>query len=68
MPSVTIYHNPNCGTSRNTLALVRHAGIEPQVIEYLAQTPSRDELAALIRDAGLAAMPPRPTSAEALGE
>lgn len=49
----TIYHNPRCGTSRNTLALIRHAGIEPQVIEYLAQTSSRDELAALIRDAGL---------------
>ena len=44
MPSVTIYHNPNCGTSRNTLALVRHAGIEPQVIEYLKTPPSRQRL------------------------
>jgi arsenate reductase len=50
---VTIYHNPRCGTSRNTLALIRHAGIEPQVIEYLETPPSREELAAMIRDAGL---------------
>lgn len=48
-----IYHNPACGTSRNTLALIRHAGIEPQVIEYLRQPPSRDGLIGLIRDAGL---------------
>lgn len=38
---VTIYHNPKCGTSRNTLALIRHAGIEPHVIEYLKDTPPR---------------------------
>lgn len=50
---VTIYHNPACGTSRNTLALIRHAGIEPKVIEYLKTPPSRDELAKMIRDAGL---------------
>lgn len=50
---VTIYHNPACGTSRNTLALIRHAGIEPKVIEYLKAPPSRDELAKMIRDAGL---------------
>jgi arsenate reductase len=50
---VTIYHNPRCGTSRNTLALIRHAGIEPKVIEYLETPPSREELAAMIRDAGL---------------
>ena len=50
---VTIYHNPACGTSRNTLALIRHAGIEPQVIEYLQHPPSRDRLIGLIRDAGL---------------
>jgi len=49
----TIYHNPSCGTSRNTLALIRHAGIEPRVIEYLKDTPSRDELLALVRDAGI---------------
>jgi arsenate reductase len=50
---VTIYHNPRCGTSRNTLALIRHAGIEPKVIEYLETPPSPEELAAMIRDAGL---------------
>ncbi|OHV72645.1 arsenate reductase (glutaredoxin) [Ensifer sp. LCM 4579] len=50
---VTIYHNPDCGTSRNTLALIRHAGIEPKVIEYLKTPPSREELAGMIRDAGL---------------
>ena len=44
----TIYHNPSCGTSRNTLALIRHAGIEPEVIEYLATPPTRERLAALI--------------------
>ncbi|PTM93547.1 arsenate reductase (glutaredoxin) [Mycoplana dimorpha] len=49
----TIYHNPACGTSRNTLALIRHAGIEPKVIEYLKTPPSRQELAKMIRDAGL---------------
>ena len=43
---VVIYHNPACGTSRNTLALIRHLGIEPQVIEYLQTPPSR----AVIRD------------------
>lgn len=51
--NATIYHNPACGTSRNTLALIRHAGIEPVIIEYLKDSPSRDELVALIRDAGL---------------
>ena len=50
---VTIYHNPDCGTSRNTLALIRHAGIEPTVVEYLKTPPSRDELAKMIADAGL---------------
>lgn len=49
----TIYHNPECGTSRNTLALIRHAGIEPTVIEYLKEPPSRDQLASMIADAGL---------------
>lgn len=49
----TIYHNPRCSTSRNALALVRHAGIEPEVIEYLQDTPTREELAALIGDAGI---------------
>ena len=52
--NVTIYHNPNCGTSRNTLALIRNAGIEPQVIDYLSATPTREALAAMIAQAGLA--------------
>jgi arsenate reductase len=51
--SVTIYHNPACGTSRNTLALIRNAGIEPTVIEYLSSPPTRQTLQTLIRDAGL---------------
>ncbi len=50
---VTIYHNPNCGTSRNTLEMIRNAGIEPTVIEYLKTPPSRAELAKMIADAGL---------------
>ena len=50
---VTIYHNPNCGTSRNTLALIRNAGVEPQIIEYLKTPPSRDRLKELIAKAGL---------------
>ncbi|HFF4880485.1 TPA: arsenate reductase (glutaredoxin), partial [Acinetobacter baumannii] len=48
-----IYHNPACGTSRNTLALIRHAGIEPIVIEYLQTPPSKDELIQLIKDSNL---------------
>lgn len=48
-----IYHNPNCGTSRNTLALIRHAGIEPEVIDYLQDPPSRERLLELIAGAGL---------------
>jgi arsenate reductase (glutaredoxin) len=51
--TVTIYHNPDCGTSRNTLAMIRNAGIEPTVIEYLHTPPSRDALKAMIADAGL---------------
>lgn len=51
--NATIYHNPACGTSRNTLALIRHAGIEPSVIEYLRQPPSRERLIGLIAAAGL---------------
>lgn len=50
---VKIYHNPACGTSRNTLALIRHSGIEPNVIEYLQTPPSKDELIQLIKDSGL---------------
>ncbi|ALN89303.1 arsenate reductase (glutaredoxin) [Lysobacter gummosus] len=48
-----IYHNAQCGTSRNTLALIRHAGIEPQVIDYLRDPPSRERLRELIAGAGL---------------
>ena len=44
---ITIYHNPACGTSRNTLALIRAAGIEPEVIEYLKTPPGRDAIRAL---------------------
>ncbi|MCD2180559.1 arsenate reductase (glutaredoxin) [Rhizobium sp. GN54] len=51
--NVVIYHNPACGTSRNTLELIRNAGIEPTVIEYLKTPPSREELAGMIADAGL---------------
>ena len=50
---VTIYHNPECGTSRNTLAMIRNAGIEPSVIEYLQSPPSREQLIKMIADAGL---------------
>ena len=51
--SITIYHNPRCGTSRNTLALIRNSGIEPTIIEYLHNPPSREQLQSLIRQAGL---------------
>ncbi len=50
--AVTIYHNPDCGTSRNVLGLIRNAGIEPHVVEYLKTPPSRGELVELIRRAG----------------
>lgn len=53
MSTVTIYHNPSCGTSRNTLALIRNAGIDPTVIEYLQTPPSREILSGLIKHAGL---------------
>ncbi|WP_368565275.1 arsenate reductase (glutaredoxin) [Pseudoxanthomonas sp. UTMC 1351] len=48
-----IYHNPACGTSRNTLALIRHAGIEPTIIEYLKHPPSRERLVELIAGADM---------------
>ena len=51
---ITIYHNPECGTSRNTLALIRNAGIEPHVVEYLKTPPSRALLEQLIERAGIA--------------
>jgi len=50
--SITIYHNPACGTSRNTLALIRNSGEEPQVIEYLKTPPTREELQFLIANMG----------------
>jgi arsenate reductase (glutaredoxin) len=53
MQDVIIYHNPDCGTSRNTLALIRNAGIEPHVIEYLKTPPSREMLKALIQRMGV---------------
>jgi arsenate reductase (glutaredoxin) len=53
MPDVTIYHNPACGTSRNTLALLRHAGIEPSVVEYLKTPPSKERLSALLGAMGM---------------
>ncbi|MFD0985714.1 arsenate reductase (glutaredoxin) [Methyloligella solikamskensis] len=53
MTKATIYHNPKCGTSRNVLAMIRNAGIEPTVIEYLKTPPSKAETKKLIADAGL---------------
>ena len=56
MAHVTIYHNPDCGTSRNTLGLIQNAGIEPTIIEYLKTPPSRETLLSLIAKMGI---PPR---------
>ncbi|MDH0308202.1 glutaredoxin-dependent arsenate reductase [Aeromonas caviae] len=53
MSAITIYHNPECGTSRNTLALIRNSGVEPTIIYYLETPPSRDELVALIAAMGM---------------
>ena len=53
MSYVTIFHNPACGTSRNVLGLIRHACIEPVVVEYLRTPPKRHELLRLLKDAGL---------------
>jgi len=53
MTMTTIYHNPRCSTSRNTLERLRAAGREPEIIEYLKTPPTRDQLARLISDAGL---------------
>jgi arsenate reductase (glutaredoxin) len=50
---VTIYHNPNCGTSRNVLGLIRNAGVEPNIIFYLETPPTREQLKSLIHDMGL---------------
>lgn len=51
--AITIFHNPACGTSRNTLALIRHAGLEPEVVEYLKQPLSRDTLRSVIERMGV---------------
>jgi arsenate reductase len=53
MSPITIYHNPDCGTSRNTLALIRHSGAEPEVIEYLRTPPSKLRLRELIAAMGI---------------
>ena len=52
--SITIYHNPDCGTSRNTLAMIRQSGVEPTVIEYLKTPPTRTRLRELIAAMGIA--------------
>ncbi len=55
MSQITLYHNPACGTSRNTLAIIRNSGAEPVVIHYLETPPSREELVKLIADMGISA-------------
>ena len=55
MTAVTIYHNPNCSTSRNTLALIRNAGVEPTVIEYLKTPPDRPTLQSLLKQMNMTA-------------
>lgn len=55
MTAVTIYHNPNCGTSRNTLALIRNAGVEPTVIDYLKSPPDRATLQSLLKQMNMTA-------------
>jgi len=54
MQTVVIYHNPNCGTSRNVLAMIRNAGIEPEIIHYLEQPPDETTLRQLIKNMGIA--------------
>lgn len=51
--TVTIYHNPDCGTSRNTLAMIRQSGVDPTIIEYLVTPPDADTILRLVRDAGI---------------
>lgn len=51
--TVTIYHNPDCGTSRNTLAMIRQSGVEPVVIDYLKTPPSRERILELVAAAGM---------------
>lgn len=68
--TVTIYHNPDCGTSRNTLAMIRQSGVKPTVVEYLKTPPSRDRIVALVSAAGISlrdAMRKKDTPFEELG-
>ena len=68
--SVTIYHNPDCGTSRNTLAMIRQSGVEPIVIEYLKTPPPRSRIMELVAAAGMSlrdALRKKDTPYEALG-
>lgn len=68
--TITIYHNPNCGTSRNTLAMIRQSGEEPEIIEYLKTPPSREKLLELIAAMGItprALLRTKDTPYEALG-
>jgi len=68
--TITIYHNPDCGTSRNTLAMIRQSGVEPTVIEYLKTPPDRATIRRLVADAGLTlreALRKKDTSYDALG-
>jgi arsenate reductase len=53
--TITIYHNPDCGTSRNTLAMIRQSGVEPEIVEYLKTPPSRKRLEELIAAMGIPA-------------
>ena len=55
MKQITIYHNPKCGTSRTTLAMIRASGVEPEIIEYLKTPPSRERLLELIATMGISA-------------
>jgi arsenate reductase len=50
MSEVTIFHNPDCGTSRNTLAIIRHAGLEPQIVEYLKTPPTKEQVRQLLAE------------------
>ena len=68
--TITIYHNPDCGTSRNTLAMIRQSGEEPEIVEYLKSPPTRERLVWLIEQAGLTvqqAIRQKDTPYEALG-
>lgn len=68
--AVTIYHNPDCGTSRNTLAMIRQSGLEPEIVEYLQTPPDRATVLRLVADAGLSlrqALRQKDTPFDALG-